>query len=286
LSPENSYRMTNGAVGHLAMGPYMDTEIAYALFSRVLESEQILGTDVDFGKRVAAARARLAPFRIGKYGQLQEWMEDYEDAEPGHRHISHLFALYPGNQIGLRATPELAKAARVSLERRLAAGGGGTGWSRAWVTNVWTRLEEGDLAYQSLGVLFAHSTLPNMLDSHPPFQIDGNFGGAAAIAEMLLQSQNGEIALLPALPAAWPEGSIRGLRARGAVEVGIEWAAGRATGATLRPDAAGAYKIRAPRAQRVARVMAQVKDAALIENADGTVTATLEQGKTYEVAFR
>jgi len=286
VSPENSYRMPGGVVGHLSMGPYMDTEIAYALFSRVLESEQILGTDEAFGKRVAAARSRLMPFRIGKHGQLQEWMEDYDEAEPGHRHISHLFALYPGNQITLRGTPELARAARVSLERRLAAGGGGTGWSRAWVANVWTRLEEGDLAYDSLRLLLANSTLPDMLDSHPPFQIDGNFGGAAAIAEMLLQSQNGEIALLPALPKAWPEGSIHGLRARGAVEVSIAWSAGRATSATLRADVGGARRIRPPRGQRVARILAQGKAASWSENAEGVVTATLERGESYEIVFR
>ena len=286
VSPENSYRMPDGVVGHLCMGPYMDTEIAHALFTRVLESARILGVDEEFGKRVEVARSRLVPFRIGKHGQLQEWMEDYDEPEPGHRHISHLFALYPGSQITLRGTPELAQAARVSLERRLEAGGGGTGWSRAWVINVWARLEEGDLAYDSLRVLLARSTLPDMLDTHPPFQIDGNFGGAAGIAEMLLQSQNGEIALLPALPKAWPEGSIHGLRARGAVEVGIEWAAGRATGATLKPDFSGTYRIRPPHAQRVARLTAQGVAASWSEDAGGVVTAQLEKGKTYDVAFR
>ena len=286
ISPENGYRLANGVVARLCMGPYMDTEIAYALFSRVLESEQVLGVDEAFGKRVSAARARLTPFRIGKHGQLQEWLEDYDEAEPGHRHISHLFALYPGNQITLRGTPELAKAARTSLERRLAAGGGRTGWSRAWVINVWARLEEGDLAYESLRLLFANSTLPDMLDTHPPFQIDGNFGGIAGIAEMLLQSHAGEISLLPALPKAWPEGSIHGLRARGAVEVGIVWAAGRATTATLRPDVTGTYRIRPPRTERVARVTAEGKAASWSENADGVVAAPLERGKTYEVAFR
>ena len=286
ISPENGYRLANGAVARLCMGPYMDTEIAYALFSRVLESEQILGVDEAFGKRVTAARDRLTPFRIGKHGQLQEWLEDYDEVEPGHRHISHLFALYPGNQITLRGTPELAKAARTSLERRLAAGGGSTGWSRAWVINVWARLEEGDRAYESLRLLFANSTLPDMLDTHPPFQIDGNFGGISGISEMLLQSHAGEISLLPALPKAWPEGSIHGLRARGAVEVGIEWAAGRATAATLRPDVTGAYRIRPPRTQRVARVTAEGKAAPWSENADGVVAATLERGRAYEVAFR
>lgn len=286
ISPENSYRTADGKTARLTMGPYMDTEIAYALFSRVLEAEKILGADAEFGTKVVAARGRLAPFRIGKHGQLQEWLEDYDEVEPGHRHISHLFAVYPGNQITLRGTPELAKAARTSLERRLAAGGGGTGWSRAWVINVWARLEEGDLAWESLNVLLARSTLPDMLDTHPPFQIDGNFGGIAGIAEMLLQSHAGEISLLPALPKAWPEGSIHGLRARGAVEVGIDWAFGRAASATLKPDFGGEYKIRPPRGQRVAGVAAEGKPARWKENAQGVVTAALEKGKVYRVDFR
>jgi alpha-L-fucosidase 2 len=286
ISPENSYKMADGKTARLTMGPYMDTEIAYALFSRVLDAAKTLGIDEAFAKRIEDARGRLEPFRVGKHGQLQEWLEDYDEAEPGHRHISHLFALYPGNQITLRGTPDLAKAARTSLERRLAAGGGGTGWSRAWVVNVWARLEEGDLAWDSVNVLLAKSTLPNMFDTHPPFQIDGNFGGTAGMAEMLLQSHAGEISLLPALPKAWPEGSIRGLRARGAVEVGIDWAAGKPKAATLRPDVSGEYRIRTPKMQRVGRVTADGKDVALKEGVDGVVSVALERGNVYEIAFR
>lgn len=281
VSPENRYRMPGGAVARLCMGPYMDTEIARAVFTHVIDASTKIGIDAGFCKQVSTARDRLLPFRIGKHGQLQEWMEDYDEPEPGHRHVSNLFALYPDSQISIDGTPELAKAARISLERRLANGGGQTGWSRAWVVNLWARLGEGDQALNSVEELLRHSTLPNLFDNHPPFQIDGNFGGTAGIGEMLLQSHNGVIRFLPALPHAWREGAVRGLRARGGVEVDIAWSRGMATSATLHATVNSEVRLRAPKGQ----VVAQVQNTTLRPAGNGDVLVQLAAGRSYEVSF-
>jgi alpha-L-fucosidase 2 len=289
-SPENKYRLPDGTAASLCMSPVMDTEIIRAVFGRAARGSSLLGVDEQLRAQVTAASKRLQPFRIGKTGALQEWNEDYEETEPGHRHISHLFALYPDDQITPRGTPTLAEAARKSLERRLANGGGSTGWSRAWIVNCWARLEDGEAAWRSLNALLAHCTRGNMFDvcgmkANSPFQIDGNLGGAAAIAEMLLQSHGGVVRLLPALHTAWPTGSFRGLRARGGVEVDCEWRDGKAIGAVLRASLDGPVRIRAPRGQVVLRVT-QKGGSAVPQGAPGAeVNVDLRAGKTYKLAF-
>jgi alpha-L-fucosidase 2 len=240
MSPENLH--PHGAA--LCAGPAMDSQILRDLFAHCVRAAQILGRDADFRAACARARASLPADRVGKAGQLQEWMEDWdmEAPERDHRHVSHLYALFPSEQITARRTPELAAAVKRSLELR---GDLSTGWAIAWRINLWARLRDAEHTHSVLRLLLDRSrTYPNMFDAHPPFQIDGNFGGANGVVEMLMQCVDGEIELLPALPRAWPAGSVRGLRARGGFEVDIAWSGGELTRVQLRGAPGGEAQVR------------------------------------------
>jgi alpha-L-fucosidase 2 len=303
VSTENSFLAPDGKSAQVSSGCTLDIALLHEIFDDCQHAARILGIDDGFVAKLTDVRKRMPQYQVGKHGQLQEWSVDFDENQPGQRHMSHLYPVYPGGEITPRSNPVLAAAARKSLERRLANGGAYTGWSRAWAIALWARLGDGDQALESLKMLLQHSTGINLFDQHPSgeslekamrrsagtspaaqekdkrpmaiFQIDGNFGATASIAEMLIQSHDGEIALLPAWPAAWKTGSVRGLRARGAVEIDLAWKDAKEVTATLHAIGSGEHQFRPPARFR----FLPVAGAQLLP--DGAIKLRLQGGSSY-----
>lgn len=289
VSPENVFSYAKGKVSEVSVATTMDMSIVWDLFTNLIDASKELGIDNDFRTMLMAKKKKLYPLQIGHKGNLQEWSKDWEDVEVHHRHVSHLFALHPGRQISPITTPEFAAAARKTLEIR---GDEGTGWSKAWKINFWARLLDGNHAYQLVRDLLhatgeegtdyagGGGTYPNFFDAHPPFQIDGNFGGTAGMSEMLIQSHLGELYLLPALPDAWKEGQVKGLKARGAFEVAINWKDHQFTAATIKAIAGGTCKLRV----NVPFKVEGVKAIAQKSNIGYVLFFAAQKGKQYKVS--
>lgn len=291
-SPENGFYMPGSRTPvYVCMGPTMDVQIVKELFTNTIHAAGILNQDSDFVKELQQALEKLPPMQISsKGGYLQEWLEDYEETDVHHRHVSHLYGLHPSNQISVTETPELAEAARKTLERR---GDGGTGWSRAWKINFWARLRDGNRANKLLKNLLTPvvadgkviygggGSYPNLFCAHPPFQIDGNLGGCAGIAEMLIQSQHGYVELLPALPDAWKDGSFKGLCVRGGGVVDAAWKAGKLQYLTLTARADNTFKIKIPE-EAVEVVVGQEKQ----KVKEGFIEVTLKKGEKAEIEIK
>ena len=293
-SPENAYRLPNGNTASICAGSTMDNQIIRELFTNTINAAAILGVDSDFVQVLAAKKARLMPTSIGRDGRIMEWLQEYEEVEPHHRHVSHLYGLYPGNEISLDKTPELAEAARKTL---LARGDESTGWSMAWKINFWARLRDGNHAWKLLTDLLrpcvdtktnmvnGGGTYPNLFCAHPPFQIDGNFGGCAGVAEMLLQSQHGCIEVLPALPTAWANGSFSGLKALGGAEVSAEWKEGAVEWMTVKATHEGDFRIKLPRKDASPLSLLVNQKAISLPVVDGTITVSLKVGDILTVQY-
>jgi alpha-L-fucosidase 2 len=282
-SPENVYILPNGTKGAVTIGSAMDMEIIWDLFTNLIESSDILGIDKDFATLLKQKRSMLSPLKIGKKGNLIEWHGDWEDADPQHRHVSHLFALHPGREISPILDTLLANACKKTLEIR---GDEGTGWSKAWKINFWARLLDGDHSYKVFQELLKVSTMNNLFDTHPPFQIDGNFGATSGIAEMLVQSQLTEIQLLPALPSAWANGHVKGLIARGAFEIEMYWKNGKLTSAFITSKVGNICKLRTNQNVEVKNVNTSFTTAKLCNQVQYLTSFPTLAGKRYELIIK
>ncbi len=292
FSTENTFFTPNSVPASTSAGCTLDIALIRELFSNTIAASSDLNINHEFAAALKATIKRLPPYQIGKYGQLQEWSEDFEENQPGQRHMSHLYPVYPGWEITSQNSPELWAAARKSLERRLANGGAYTGWSRAWAVGLWARLSDGDKAWDSLKMLIEHSTGANLFDTHPAqhgsiFQIDGNFGATAGIAEMLLQSHANEVALLPAIPVTWQTGSVQGLCARGGLEIGITWEQGKLSSARVLALQTRLHTFRIPKGRRLVHASdAGGSTQRHIPGADSqTFSLNVARGEVYQLEF-